>query len=180
VAEHLRSLDDFRGIDLDGNSLEPLQLISENRVVLFTWFAEWCENCRYEAPELARIEQRWAESGFAAVARSEYSHPDVVREFREEFDIEYPILLGSANPDPENEDGVRIATEHYRLRKALGDTRKWGTPLSLLVVDGDIEAPYVVLGEAVPSVLEWFLEDHLGPRVQESLADGGSSVGASS
>lgn len=149
---------DFSGETLEGEVVDLAGTRKEHDVVLLTYFAEWCENCRYEAPELVRMHERFADEGFAIIARSEYSHPDEVRAFVERYGIDYPVLVGSPNPDPESEDEVRTSTTHYRLRRMLGDERKWGTPFNLLLADGEI---FVVAGEFEPGALEAFLEERL-------------------
>lgn len=161
LLERTRTLRDFTGRSLDGREVDARELVRDHPVVLFTYVAEWCQNCRYEAPHLARLYWDYADRGFRVVARSEYSHPDEVRALAGDVGVPFPILPGSRNPDPENEDAVRTRTHHYRLRKALGDDRKWGTPLNLLVVDGDLDRVHVVTGEFVPEELETFLDERL-------------------
>lgn len=154
-------LDSFDGATRTGGTVDLPELRETNPVVLLTIFAEWCENCAYEAPELVELFHRFGDRGFAVVARSEYSHPAEVERFVEEHGIPYPVILGSPNPDPENEDAVRTTTSHFALRKALDDPRKWGTPMNLLVVDGDLERVHMVLGEFVPEELDAFLDERL-------------------
>lgn len=164
ILQHTRELQDFSGASLDGRPVDAQAFVEEHPVVLFTYVAEWCENCRYEAPHLARLYWKYADRGFRIVARSEYSHPAVMREVAGMFGSPYPIIQGSLNPDPENEDAVRTTTHHFRLRKALGDPRKWGTPMNLLVVNGNVDRMHMVLGEFVPEELDQFLDERLPPR----------------
>ncbi|MDX1567810.1 MAG: SgcJ/EcaC family oxidoreductase [Longimicrobiales bacterium] len=180
ILRHTRELRDFSGLSLDGRTVDAQALVEEHPVVLFTYVAEWCENCRYEAPHLARLYWKYADRGFRIVARSEYSHPQVMREVAGMFGSPYPIIQGSPNPDPENEDAVRTTTHHFRLRKALGDPRKWGTPMNLLVLDGNVDRMHMVLGEFVPEELDRFLDENLPPRQGSGLqAAGDRGTGAS-
>lgn len=161
ILERATELEDFTGTSLDDRRVDARRLVEEHPVVLFTYVAEWCENCRYEAPHLARLYWKYADRGFRIVARSEYSHPQVMKEVAGMYGSPYPIIAGSPNPDPENEDAVRTTTHHYRLRKALDDPRKWGTPMNILVVDGDVEQVHMVMGEFVPEELDAFLDENL-------------------
>lgn len=173
ILERTVALEDFSGTSLDGREVDARALVEEHPVVLFTYVAEWCENCRYEAPHLARLYWKYAERGFRIVARSEYSHHEVMKEVAGRFGSPYPIIPGTPNPDPENEDAVRTTTHHYRLRKALDDPRKWGTPMNVLVVDGDLDRVHMVLGEFVPEELDAFLDEHLpesGPAEEATTA----------
>ena len=141
---------DFSGKSSEGEWIDIEEVVKRNRVTLLTYFAEWCANCLYEAPDLVAKYNEGHDQGLAIVARSEYSHPDVVAEYLEEFGIEYPVLVGSPNPKPDNEDLVRTTTGHFRLRKALRDPRKWGTPMNIVVVDGDLANASIVTGEFFP------------------------------
>lgn len=173
LLEYTTELRDFTGTSLDGRTVDARALTEDHPVVLLTYVAEWCENCRYEAPHLARLYWKYAHRGFRIVARSEYSHPDVMREVAGRFGSPYPIIAGSPNPDPENEDAVRTTTHHFRLRKALDDPRKWGTPMNMLVVDGDRDRVHMVLGEFVPEELDEFLDQNLPESSR--MTEGGES-----
>ena len=145
---------DFSGTSRDGAEIDLEQVVRGNRVTLLTYFAEWCANCRYEAPDLVAKYGAHGDDGLMIIGRSEYSHPDVVDEYVDEFGIEYPVILGSPNPDPDNEDLVRVTTAHFRMRKALLDPRKWGTPLNIVVVDGDPTQASIVTGEFFPGAFD--------------------------
>ncbi len=145
---------DFSGTSRDGEDIDLEDVVSRNRVTLLTYFAEWCANCRYEAPDLVAKYNGHEADGLMIIGRSEYSHPDVVAEYVDEFGIQYPVILGSRNPDPDNEDLVRTTTSHFRMRKALLDPRKWGTPLNIVVVDGDPTQASVVTGEFFPGAFD--------------------------
>lgn len=154
----------FSGQTLSGGSIDARALAADSRVLLLTIFAEWCCNCRMEAPRLTRLARAWGHRGFAIVSRSEYSAPVETRRHVREFGVSWPVLLGSPNPDPNNEDLVRTTTAHYRFRTLLGSERKWGTPYNVLVVDGDFDTLYVTDGEYEPGALEAFLREHLAPK----------------
>lgn len=159
----------FSGETFAGGSVDARAVAADSRVLLLTIFAEWCCNCRMEAPKLVDLAAKWRTRGFAVISRSEYSAPVEVRRHVKEFGIPWPVLLGSPNPDPVNEDLVRTTTAHYRLRTLFGSERKWGTPYNLLVVDGDFDLLYVTDGEYEPGALEAFLAEHLA-RAPEAPA----------
>lgn len=154
----------FSGQPLSGGSVDVRALAADSRVLLLSIFAEWCCNCRMEAPLLTRLARAWGDRGFAIVSRSEYSAPVEARRHVREFGVSWPVLLGSPNPDPKNEDLVRTTTAHFRFRTLLGSERKWGTPYNVLVVDGDFDTLYVTDGEYEPGALEAFLREHLVPK----------------
>ena len=80
------------------------------------------------------------------MTRTEYSEADKVREFVARHDMQYPVIIGSVVAYDDRES-IRMETFQYLLRTALADTRTWGTPFNIIIVDGDIENPYVVTGE---------------------------------
>jgi len=141
---------DFHGTALDGRQIN-FHLPSEpgykpSKILFLTYTAEWCPNCNYEASHLAEIYDKYHSRGLEIVARTEYSEVEKVREFVARHDLKFPVIIGSIVAYDERET-IRMETFQYVLRKALGDARKWGTPLNIIVVDGDIENPYVVVGE---------------------------------
>ena len=164
---------DFSGTSRDGEEIDLNEVVRANRVTLLTYFAEWCANCRYEAPDLVAKYGAHRGDGLMIIGRSEYSHPDVVAEYVDEFGIEYPVIVGSPNPDPDNEDLVRVTTAHFRMRKALLDPRKWGTPLNIVVVDGDPTQASIVTGEFFPGAFDETFGGHLdgGVAATEEEAD---------
>ncbi len=141
---------DFVGTALDGKEIN-FHLPSEPgympaRILFLSYTAEWCENCNYEAPYLGEIYDKYHSRGLEIVTRTEYSEVDKVREFITRHKMQYPVIIGSVVAYDERET-VRMETFQYLLRTALADSRKWGTPFNIIVVDGDIENPYVVTGE---------------------------------
>lgn len=154
----------FSGETLSGGSVDARAVAAGSRVLLLTIFAEWCCNCRMEAPKLVELATTWGDRGFSIISRSEYSAPVEARRHTEEFGLSWPVLLGSPNPDPEDEDLVRTRTAHYRIRTLFGSERKWGTPYNVLVVGGDFGTLYVTDGEYEPGALEAFLKEHLTPE----------------
>jgi thiol-disulfide isomerase/thioredoxin len=141
---------DFFGTALDGRNIN-FHLPSEPghkpaKILLLSYTAEWCVNCNYEAPYLGELYDKYHSKGLEIVTRTEYSEVDKVREFIGRHEMKYPVIIGSivAYDDREN---IRMETFQYLLRNALGDSRKWGTPFNIIVIDGDIGNPYVVVGE---------------------------------
>ncbi|MGH9380388.1 MAG: TlpA disulfide reductase family protein [Thermoanaerobaculia bacterium] len=161
----------FSGPTLSGGSVDARARAGRSRVLLLSIFAEWCCNCRMEAPELVQLTQTWGRHGFAVIGRSEYSAPIEVRRHVREFGVSWPVVLGSRNPDPENQDRVRTTTAHHRLSRLFGSERKWSTPYNVLVVDGDFDTLYVADGEYEPGALEEFLAEHLDTAPEPPAAD---------
>lgn len=116
------------------------------KVLILTYVAEWCKNCNYEAPYLRDLYHKYKNRGLEIVARSEYSEVDKMKAVVEKHQTPYPVITGSVIAYNEREK-IRLETFQYVLRNAMGDKRKWGTPFSIIVLNGDLENLYVVLGE---------------------------------
>ena len=162
--EELFRFGDFVGTALDGRKINH-HLPSEAdytpaKILLLSYTAEWCENCNYEAPYLKELYEKYHSQGLEIVARTEYSAVDKVHEFIEKHDMKYPVLIGSVVAYDERET-LRMETFQYVLRKTVGDTRKWGTPFNIIIVDGDIENPYVVVGEMISEQVNRLIQDTL-------------------
>lgn len=141
---------DFYGTTLDGKTvnfhLPSKPGYKKSRILFLSYTAEWCKNCDYEAPYLGKLYEKYHSLGLEIVMRTEYSKLDKVRDFIKKHDIKYPVIIGSIVAYDKRET-IRMETFQYLLRKTLGDTRKYGTPFNIIIVDGDIENPYVILGE---------------------------------
>jgi peroxiredoxin len=105
-------------------------LTGGKKMVLIHYFATFCHNSRYDIETINRIHREYEDQGVAVIGICEYSKPSQVQEFIEKHRLEYPILIEGRG---RREDRER--TSHYRYRKLAGDTRSWGTPLTI-VIDG--------------------------------------------
>ncbi len=167
--EELRQLfrfRDFVGTSLDGRTVN-FHLPSEPdytpaRILFLSYTAEWCENCNYEAPYLGEIYDKYHSRGLEIVTRTEYSEVDKVSEFIARHDMQYPVMIGSVVAYDDRET-IRMETFQYLLRTALADARKWGTPFNIIIVDGDIENPYIVTGEMKSDQVNDLIERALSP-----------------
>lgn len=106
---------EYSAVTLEGADVSLGEDFAGQPVLLNIW-ATWCPPCRHEIPELNDLHQELAEQGLAVVGVSVDAggSEDQVREFLEDFDVEYSILH-----DPEG----RIT----RLVQAIG------LPTTLLV-----------------------------------------------
>jgi thiol-disulfide isomerase/thioredoxin len=156
----LGSFPDLRLRYLSGRT-ESLHSVLErdsNRAVLIVFLASWCSNSSYEAPRIESLHEMYGARGLRVIGRFEYSSPESVFRFREEHGLTFPIALGSTERD---ETETRVLTSHFAVRRSLGDERKWGTPMSVLFLEGDPGRPYVAAGEMIPGEIEELLDSHL-------------------
>jgi thiol-disulfide isomerase/thioredoxin len=86
--------------DLDGK-LTPVSSWSGKSLAINFW-ATWCAPCRREIPLLKTLAVDWAGRDFAIVGIA-VDHPAKVRQFADEFKIDYPLLVGE-------QDALDVAT----------------------------------------------------------------------
>lgn len=124
-----------RFVDLDGKSASLADY--RGRPLLVNFWARWCQPCRAEIPELARLRRR----GLVVVGVALESDAGAVRAFAQTLGMHYPCWLASGGGS---------------LLVALGD-RAQGLPLTLAIArSGKIVAAH--LGAATAAELEKLAE----------------------
>jgi len=91
-AEAAAELMRLRLPDTSGNEQSLAQW--RNKVLIVNFWATWCEPCREEVPVLLRAQAKYAANGVQVVGISVDS-VDKVRQFANEYRIEYPLVIGS-------------------------------------------------------------------------------------
>ncbi|MDD9953632.1 MAG: hypothetical protein OXR66_04815 [Candidatus Woesearchaeota archaeon] len=120
--------------DFDMPEMSARTLIEQNPAVLFLYLARWCPDC---VPEVADIDAVAREYDIQVVGREEYKNPA-----REQLihEVPFPLVDGKSTMDD-----LR-GTAHAGFRYAIGDDRKAGVPLGMLVMQGQPNAAVVCMG----------------------------------
>lgn len=85
---------DFILNDLNG---KPATLSSyRGKVVLLDFWATWCDPCRDEIPRFIALQDKYRDRGLRIVGVSMDDTPEPVREFQQQFKMNYPVVMGSA------------------------------------------------------------------------------------
>jgi len=123
---------EFSLTDLDG---KPLRLADyQGKVVLLDFWATWCVPCRAEIPHFVDFQNQYREQGLQVVGISMDDDAKPVREFYQQFKMNYPVALGTD-----------------KVAAAYGGIL--GLPITFLIGrDGRIAAKYV--GETQMPVVE--------------------------
>lgn len=79
---------------LDGT---PLQLSSyRGKVVLLDFWATWCDPCREETPHFVELQRAYGDRGLQVIGVSMDDTSTPVREFYQQFRMNYPVVMGDA------------------------------------------------------------------------------------
>lgn len=118
---------------IEGQTIDLREAIKGKKVVLVTYFAAWCENSNHDYETIQHLLKKFGDKGLAVIGVCEYSELKEIQEFINKHHPAYPVCIESTD------DKLREKTLHYSYRKQCGDTRKWGTPFSLLIEAKNIQ-----------------------------------------
>lgn len=86
---------DFTLPQLDG---QDLRLSSyRGKAVLLDFWASWCAPCREETPHLIELQKKYGDRGLQIIGVSMDDSPDPARTFYQQFQMNYPVVMGNAN-----------------------------------------------------------------------------------
>lgn len=128
---------DFTGTTLDGEIITLSSL--KGKLVLVNVFASWCGPCRIEAPHLVEVYNAIDREQFEFIGLNLQETPEAVEFFRDEFFIDFPLVL--------NEGGG--LTNIYR---PVGLPTTW-------FIDRDGIVRFVFSGPMTKEVLQVILDD---------------------
>ena len=83
---------DFTVKDIDGRMLTLSDY--KGKVVLLNFWATWCAPCRTEIPHFVEMQNRFGPDGFQVIGISMDDDAKPVREFAQQFGLNYPVAVG--------------------------------------------------------------------------------------
>lgn len=87
---------DFTVIDLEGNEITLTDY--QGKIVFLNFWATWCSPCREEIPGFIEAYEEHKEEGMRIIGISlDQGKEDKIREFVEEYKINYPVAKGDSD-----------------------------------------------------------------------------------
>ena len=86
------TLEDQHGEEFDFESLR-------GKVVLLNFWATWCGPCKIEVPWFVEFAEQYQEQGLEVVGLSIDDTVDKIQDFAEDYDVNYPMLVGLGRED---------------------------------------------------------------------------------
>ncbi len=153
----------------DDKNINLREFAQNKKLVMVVYFAPWCPNWKHEAPFAQKLYEKYKSNGFDVIGVGEYDTVAAMKTNLDAFKITFPTVYESDSKE------AKQKTLHYDYRKAVGDTRGWGSPWNIflepskLTKKGDVltEKTFVVNGELIEAEVEKFVREKLGLPVGE-------------
>jgi thiol-disulfide isomerase/thioredoxin len=124
--------------DLEGNdvSLENYR----GKIILINFWATWCLPCRVEMPSMEKLYQEYKNKGFSILAIDMQEDADSVKAFKEQYKLNFPILLDSEGSVGEFYGVISIPTTYlvdrdgYIIGGAIG-ARDWANESAFMLIN---------------------------------------------
>ena len=139
---------DFSGRAIDGQTVSTSDL--DGKLIVVNVFASWCGPCRVETPHLVEVYNALDRDEIEFVGLNLQETPEAIQTFKDEFSIEYPLLL--------NEGGE--ITEVYR---PIGLPTTW-------FIDQEGIVRFTFSGPMTKESLQVILEDVANGREPDPFA----------
>jgi peroxiredoxin len=148
----------------DGKDINLSNFSKGKKLVMVVYFAAWCPNWKYQAPQTQALYLKYKDKGFDIIGVSEYASLVDVKKQIAEIGLTFPIVLESDSRD------AKQKTLHYGYRTKAGDTRGWGSPWNIFISPAATnkkdeflaKKAFVANGEFINEETEIFIRKNLG------------------
>lgn len=105
---------DFTLQDMNGDDVDLASL--EGKVILLNFWATWCGPCKVEIPSFVELQDQYRDDGLVVLGLSVDDPVEKLKPFAEEYDVNYPLLVGLGRDD---------------FQEAFGPV--WGIPVTFYI-----------------------------------------------
>ncbi|HUR98632.1 MAG TPA: TlpA disulfide reductase family protein [Pyrinomonadaceae bacterium] len=153
-----------------GADIDLRNFANGKKLVVVVYFAPWCPNWKHDVRFVQSMYDKYKGSGLEVIAVGEYDPVDSIKAHIAEYKLTFPVVWES------DARTAKQTTSHYEYRKAVGDTRNWGSPWYIFLEGSKLErsgpvivkkAP-VVNGELIQPDAEKFIREKLGLKAEAS------------
>jgi thiol-disulfide isomerase/thioredoxin len=151
----------FKKLSIDPTTLPGIQQSLKKKkakVNIVSYFAEWCPNCHYDAITLKNIYDEYYQYDLEMILVMNYANMEKSRKFIELYGLKMEMILGELL-EKSKKDVDEILFSQFR--KDLNDSRIWGTPFHLIIINGKIDNIGIVKGEFIKKEIRELLSDNL-------------------
>ena len=151
----------FKKLSIDPTTLPGIQQSLKKKkakVNIVSYFAEWCPNCHYDAITLKNIYDEYYQYDLEMILVMNYANMEKSRKFIELYGLKMEMILGELHEKSENDVDEILFSQ---FRKDLNDSRLWGTPLHLIIINSKIDNIGIVKGEFIKKEIRKLLSDNL-------------------
>ncbi len=142
------------------------------KLVMVVYFASWCPNWKHEAPFAQKMYEKYKGNGFDVIGVGEYDSVEKMKTNLNDLKVTFPAVYES------DSTAAKQKTLHYEYRKAVGDTRGWGSPWNIFLEPANLEKKgdvllkkaFIVNGELIEPEAEKFIREKLGLIVEDKKA----------
>jgi len=108
---------EFSGMTIDGEIVALSDL--DGKLVVVNVFASWCGPCRVETPHLVEIYDELDRDEVEFVGLNLQETPGAVQTFKDEFSIEYPLLLNEGGEITDIYSPIGLPTTWFIDREGI-------------------------------------------------------------
>jgi peroxiredoxin len=156
------------------------QFAAGKKLVLVVYLAPWCPNWKHQAPFTQKLYEKYKDQGFAVIGVGEYDTVEKMKANLDALKITFPVVWES------DSTAAKQKTLHYEYRKAVGDTRNWGSPWNIFLEPAKLEKKgdvllsktYIVNGELIEAETETFVREKLGLPKEDKKTSQNNSIEA--
>ena len=134
------------------------------KLVMVVYWAPWCPNWKHDIAFVQSLQEKYASAGLGIIGVGLYDPVSSMKDHLEQYKLTFPSVYETEKRE------ARLTSTHYTLRSSVGDNRKWGTPMYILLDpmtlksagDSLTDRTTMVTGELIKQDAEKYIRGKLG------------------